>query len=108
MAKIGYQFNEPEIGLRKASRRLYPKGGTLRIEEGGAKSSSFLQRKQLTMNFEFKDFGFYLIDEPYLKYLHNIDEEVRGDEYKDYERKPFVGILAQVDGYTKQMKGWLL
>ena len=26
------------------------------------------------MNFEFKDFGFYLIDEPYLKYLHDIDE----------------------------------
>jgi hypothetical protein len=22
------------------------------------------------MSFEFKDFGFYLIDEPYLKYLH--------------------------------------
>ena len=52
------------------------------------------------MSFEFKDFGFYLIDEPYLKYLHDIDEEVRYDEYKDYERKPFVGILAQVDGYT--------
>ena len=52
------------------------------------------------MDFEFKDFGFYLIDEPYLKYLHEIDEEVRYDEYKDYERKPFVGILVQVRGYT--------
>lgn len=29
------------------------------------------------MEFEFKDFGFYLIDESYLKYLHDIDEEVR-------------------------------
>ena len=52
MAKIGYQFNEPEIGLRKASRRLYPKGGTLRIEEGGAKSSSFFAKE--AVDYEFR------------------------------------------------------
>ena len=52
------------------------------------------------MKFEFKDFGFYLINEPYLKHLHDIDEEVRYDEYKNYERKPFVGILALIDSYT--------
>ena len=30
--------------------------------------------KQLTIGFEFTDFGFFLIDELYLKYLHDIDE----------------------------------
>ena len=74
MAKNGYHFSEPEIGLRKTFHSLYPKGGTLwkvsrhlypkgetlrkasrRLRRRGAKSSSFfLQRKQLTMNFEFK------------------------------------------------------
>jgi len=33
-----------------------------------------LPGKQLTIGFEFTDFGFFLIDEPYLKYLHDIDE----------------------------------
>ena len=28
----------------------------------------------MTIGFEFTDFGFFLIDEPYLKYLHDIDE----------------------------------
>ena len=52
------------------------------------------------MKIEFKDFGFYLIDEAYLKYLHSLDPEVRYDEYKNYEKKPFVGILVIIDKYT--------
>ena len=52
------------------------------------------------MGITFKDFGFYLIDEKYLKYLHDIDEEVRYDEYRNYDKKPFLGILVMMDSYT--------
>jgi hypothetical protein len=43
------------------------------------------------MSVEFKDFGFYNIDMPYLKYLHdNVDTEIYYSEDKAYDRKPFL------------------
>ena len=48
MAKNGYHFSEPEIGLRKAFHSLYPKGGTLRIEEGEPRAPlSFCKGRRL-------------------------------------------------------------
>lgn len=53
------------------------------------------------MNIEFKDFGLYIIDVNYLKHLHDdVDEEVRFDASKAYDRKPFLGIIVAIDKYT--------
>lgn len=53
------------------------------------------------MKIEYKDFGLYIIDVNYLKHLHDdIDEEVRFDANKAYDRKPFLGIIVVIDKYT--------
>lgn len=53
------------------------------------------------MKIGYRNFGFYNINVDYLKYLHdNIDAEVRFDEGKAYDRKPFLGILVAIDSYT--------
>jgi len=53
------------------------------------------------MSLTFKEFGFYHVDVPYLKYLHdNIDSEVYYSEEKTYDRKPFLGILVIIGTYT--------
>ncbi|MBR3739458.1 MAG: type III toxin-antitoxin system ToxN/AbiQ family toxin [Clostridia bacterium] len=47
----------------------------------------------------FENFGFYRIDSAYLKYLHNIDCEVQYTDEKDYDKKPFIGILVLIGDY---------
>ena len=53
------------------------------------------------MKIEYKDFGLYTIDVNYLKHLHDdVDQEVRFDANKAYDRKPFLGIIVTIDTYT--------
>jgi protein AbiQ len=56
---------------------------------------------EVHMSVEFKDFGFYNIDVPYLKHLHDhVDSEIYFSEEKAYDGKPFLGILILIDDYT--------
>lgn len=53
------------------------------------------------MRVEFINFGVYNIDVQYLKYLHDdVDAEIYYSREKAYDRKPFLGILALIEGYT--------
>lgn len=53
------------------------------------------------MELNFADFGFYHVDTTYLKHLHdNVDSEVYYSEEKNYERKPFLGIVLNIDNYS--------
>ena len=52
------------------------------------------------MEAQYKNFGLYNIDIDYLRYLHSIDTETHFEEDKNYERKPFVGIIIFVNGYN--------
>ena len=53
------------------------------------------------MKIEYKDFGLYTIDVDYLKHLHDdVDQEVRFDANKAYNRKPFLGIIVTIDTYS--------
>lgn len=45
-----------------------------------------------------KIYKFVYVDLNYLKKLHEIDNEVFYSEKRNYERKPFLGILVNVDG----------
>lgn len=49
---------------------------------------------------KYSEFGFYVIDKNYLKYLHDIDNEVFYDDTKAYERKPFLGVIVTIDDRT--------
>jgi len=51
------------------------------------------------MNARFENFGLYHIDTDYLKYLHEIDSEVQFSLDKDYEQKPFLGLIVGIDTY---------
>ena len=50
------------------------------------------------MNVVFKGFGFYNVDLAYLQYLNKIDSEVRFDQDKAYDHKPFLGIIVFIEG----------
>lgn len=52
------------------------------------------------MNVLFQDFGLYNVDIEYLRYLNKIEPEVQFSEDKDYEQKPFLGIVVLIDQYT--------
>ena len=52
------------------------------------------------MDVKFKEFGLYNVDVPYLRYLNQIDSEVQFSESKDYEQKPFLGIIVLIDSYS--------
>jgi len=54
----------------------------------------------MDIDVSYKDFGFYNIDLPYLKYLHDIDSEVRYSVEKAYDRKPFLGIIVMINSYN--------
>lgn len=82
------------------SRHLNPECGTLEEEEGEAIPPLLILRKT-EMKIEYKDFGLYTIDVNYLKHLHDdVDQEVRFDANKAYDRKPFLGIIVTIDTYT--------
>ena len=52
------------------------------------------------MKPKFADFGFYHVNTAYLKYLHDeIDTEVYYSEVKNYERKPFLGVIVNIEDY---------
>lgn len=52
------------------------------------------------MQAKYSDFGFYVVDINYLKYLHDIDSEVFYDAAKAYDRKPFLGVIVTIDNCT--------
>lgn len=51
------------------------------------------------MQLQYKDYGFYKIDINYLKYLHAIDDQVFYKEEKNYDRKPYLGMLVGINGF---------
>lgn len=52
------------------------------------------------MNVSFENFGLYNVDVDYLRYLNGIEPEVQFSEDKDYEQKPFLGIVILIDNYS--------
>lgn len=52
------------------------------------------------MNIRFENLGLYNIDTEYLRYLNGIEPEVQFTQEKDYEQKPFLGILVTIDTYS--------
>lgn len=52
------------------------------------------------MNTEFEKFGFYKVNIDYVKYLSSKDGQVFYDGCPNYVRKPFLGLLTNVGGYT--------
>ena len=52
------------------------------------------------MEAHFEKFGFYTVDIDYIRYLHTKDDQVFYSDNKDYERKPYVGILTHLGGYS--------
>lgn len=51
------------------------------------------------MNVSFENFGLYNVDTDYLRFLSSIENEVQFSEDKDYEQKPFLGIVVLIDNY---------
>lgn len=49
------------------------------------------------MNVRFENLGLYNIDTDYLRYLNGIEPEVQFTQDKDYEQKPFLGIIVTID-----------
>ena len=52
------------------------------------------------MDIKFEKLGLYNVDTEYLRYLNGIDPEVQFSEDKDYEQKPFLGIIVLIDTYS--------
>ena len=52
------------------------------------------------MKLQYEDYGFYRIDLNYLKYLHNVDGQVFYKNKKEYDKKPHLGLLVGIEGYT--------
>lgn len=52
------------------------------------------------MDVRFEKLGLYNIDTEYLRYLNQLDSEVQFSEDKDYEQKPFLGIIVVIDTYS--------
>lgn len=52
------------------------------------------------MNIRFENLGLYNIDTDYLRYLNGIEPEVQFTQEKNYEQKPFLGILVTIDTYS--------
>lgn len=87
--------------LKQVFRRLYTECGTLKKRRGIFPLLYLFCGDDKNMNIQYENFGFYVIDVEYLKFLHdNIDSEVRYDEFKSYDRKPFLGIVVIIDKYT--------
>lgn len=52
------------------------------------------------MNVSFVNFGLCNVDVDYLRYLNRIEPEVQFSDEKDYEQKPFLGIVILIDDYA--------
>ena len=52
------------------------------------------------MNVAFENFGLYNVNVDYLRYLNSIEPEVQFSDDKDYEQKPFLGIVILIDNYS--------
>lgn len=52
------------------------------------------------MDVRIENLGLYNIDVDYLRYLNEIEPEVQFTREKDYEQKPFLGILVMIDTYS--------
>lgn len=57
-------------------------------------------REITDMNIRFENLGLYNIDTDYLRYLNGIEPEVQFTQEKNYEQKPFLGILVTIDTYS--------
>lgn len=63
-------------------------------------SPRFFMEGNIDMDVRFGTFGLYNIDTDYLKYLHSVDSEVQFTPEKNYDQKPFLGIVVAIDTYT--------
>ena len=52
------------------------------------------------MSISFENFGLFNIDIDYLRYLNGVDSEVQFSDDKDYEQKPFLGIIVLIDTHS--------
>lgn len=52
------------------------------------------------MDVKFEHLGLYNIDTDYLRYLNSIEPEVQFTEDKEYDQKPFLGIVVVIDTYS--------
>jgi len=52
------------------------------------------------MKASYKDFGFYTVNTDYLKLLSEADNEVYYSATEEYARKPFLGIVVLLNGYS--------
>ncbi len=52
------------------------------------------------MNVRFEALSLYNINIDYLRYLSSVDPEVQFTQEKDYEQKPFLGIIVAIDTYS--------
>jgi protein AbiQ len=60
----------------------------------------FFVRGITDMNIRFENLGLYNIDTDYLRYLNGIEPEVQFTQEKNYEQKPFLGILVTINTYS--------
>lgn len=52
------------------------------------------------MKLQYEEYGFYRIDKGYLEHLHNVDDQVFFKDEDNYDRKPHLGLLVGIEGYT--------
>ena len=58
-----------------------------------------MQAEETSLATNFSNFGLYRIDINYIKYLHSIDDQVFYDSYPGYKRKPYLGIIVNLNDY---------
>jgi len=52
------------------------------------------------MAVDFEKFGFYNVDFKYIQYLYSKDSQVYYENCPSYSRKPYLGLIVQLQGYT--------
>jgi hypothetical protein len=52
------------------------------------------------MDISYEKYGFYTIDIDYVKYLHSKDTEVFYSREMGYGKKPYLGLIANLNGFT--------
>jgi protein AbiQ len=52
------------------------------------------------MDVKYDNFGFYKVNIDYVKLLYSEDSQVFYDDKQNYNRKPYLGLITQLGGYT--------
>ena len=52
------------------------------------------------MNASYEKYGFYTVNIEYVKHLHSKDSEVFYSEAEGYDKKPYLGLIANLGGFT--------